>query len=76
MDRHDFELLMESPSKATAMKRYVNQIRYWFEVGPEPYCIDFEWRTDARVEDIARSHGSQYILQDLRDRLPGQQKDT
>lgn len=58
VDQDDLARLLARPTKATARECLVNQIRYWFDVGPEdgnPPAILAA--TDPEIYEIAERHG-------------------
>lgn len=57
VDQEDLDKLLKRPTKATARDCYQNQIRYWFDVGPDPADRGDEWKTDPKVADIAERYG-------------------
>ena len=57
-DSDDLELMLKKPTKAQAAICYSNQIRYWFESGPERSALDapeIPW-DDPEVCRIADEH--------------------
>ena len=53
-DQEDLHKLLRNPTKATARDCLVDQILYWFRVGPERGNLD-DWKAppDARLVEIA-----------------------
>jgi hypothetical protein len=59
VDSGDLELLLQSPTKATARRCLESQIRYWFDAGPddcEPPAI--LRATDPKLREIADRYGA------------------
>lgn len=54
VDQDDLSQLLKSPTKATARDCLVDQIVYWFDVGPEDGKIDW---ADPEVLEIAERYG-------------------
>jgi hypothetical protein len=60
VDSGDLDRLLRSPTKATARGCYESQIRYWFQVGPDPFLASpaaAYLASDPRVREIAVRHG-------------------
>lgn len=57
VDSEDLDRLLRSPTKSTARACYVDQIEYWFDVGPEDKDPD-TWRRDPKVREIAERHNT------------------
>ena len=55
VDQDDLRRLMQSPTKATARKCYVDQIEHWFSGGPEDDAPN-GWQADPTVAEIASRH--------------------
>lgn len=63
VDQRDLWELMRQPTKATARNAYAEQVRYWFQVGPDPNfnrCSDFAG--DPRLKEIAKRHDVEHYL--------------
>jgi hypothetical protein len=66
MDQDDLKKLLRNPTKATARECYVDQIHYWFQVGPDGTGGSrrghglgegrVPWH-DKKVREIAERHG-------------------
>ena len=52
VDQEDLAKLLKSPNKTTAKKCLIDQIQYFFDVGPEAKYGDTTWRHDPRVKEI------------------------
>jgi hypothetical protein len=58
VDQGDLAKLLRSPTKATARDCYCDQIRYWFEAGPDSTAMSCgDWHTDPLVAEIRERHG-------------------
>lgn len=58
VDSEDLELLLKTPTKATAVRCLSRQIDYWFQVGPDLLGISqTDWQNDPRVHAIIRRYG-------------------
>lgn len=55
VDQDDLEKLLANPTKTTAKNCLINQITYWFEVGPADPMPG--WRDDPTMLDIAERYG-------------------
>ena len=64
VDQDDLKTLLETPTKKTAENCYENQIRFWFQNGPEPGG-PLGYKDDPEVEEIA----DRYFSMDDFDRL-------
>lgn len=57
VDQEDLTRLLRSPTKATARDCLVDQIEYWFDVGPDPTGSSRPDRSDPRLLEIAERYG-------------------
>ena len=59
VDSDDLERLLKNPAKTTARQCYADQIRYWFEAGPDPSNNGDgrDWRSDPIVSAISDRYG-------------------
>lgn len=64
VDQDDLAKLLRSPTKATARDCLVDQIIYWFSVGPESDCERPDG--DPFVEDIADRYNVGFDFRDYR----------
>ena len=62
VDQGDLAKLLDNPTKATARECLVNQINYWFEVGPEHHGPTGDWYLDRKLLEIAERHDSEVKL--------------
>ena len=58
VDSDDLDRLLICPTKTTARNCYCDQIRYWFQVGPDTNFGNSsdDWNADLRVRRIAERH--------------------
>lgn len=64
VDQGDLESLLEKPSKATARRCLMNQIDYWFEVGPDTsQSHQRPDASDSRLVEIAERYNQEDALE-------------
>jgi|GEM_PF-3600081 len=64
VDSEDLERLLKTPTKVMAAKCYADQIRYWFDAGPDTFGKEVgDWRSDPEVRLIAERHGTLEALE-------------
>lgn len=76
VDQEDLRILLSNPSKVTARDLLINQIEYWFEVGPDTQAssrkskesLETLLREDREVLKIAYRHGK-WEFEELEDLL-------
>ena len=56
VDSKDLDRLLKSPTKRTARECYIDQIVYWFGVGPDESLPLGDWRNDPVVAEIAERY--------------------